>query len=253
MSEETEVKQNISDDKSEENSKRFFTHFRWWPHYIVICVIVMIVVTVAIAFLANLFPVPDDAPAMAPFPDEGENIPGPEWLFLLFWSPFWYFAGSAKKYLFLMPLVPMLLGLFFVFLPYLHKIPFGKIPVLGALLGKIRNRPTGLVKSFIYAIPVLLFSVSFVFATYKSGHQAKVLGCESCHNRAMGPRMAIPPIDVAQYYTVDRARQIQAKYRAGKTAAGMAGGSVAANTGGEEGYKNANWQMRHMYEPTFTW
>jgi len=254
MNNTTEPIKKNQDNKTEKKSKKFFEHFMWWPHYIVISTVVMVLVTLCIILLSNAYPVPDDAPAEFPFPDAGVNIPGPEWIFLLLWTPFWYFAGSAKKYLFIMPLVPLFLTAFFIFLPYVHKIPFGKIPGLGSFLEKIRNRQTGITKSFLYAIPAIVFSVTLIFSVYQSGHQAKVLGCESCHNSAMGVKMGTPPLDVAKYYTVDRAMQIKsAKYRAGKTKAGVAGGGLSTSSGGEEGYKNANWQMRHMYEPTFTW
>ena len=44
------------------------------------------------------------------------------------------------------------------------------------------------------------------------------------------------------------------KYRAGKSSGVNEAGEQVYDTGGEaESYKDANWQMRHMYEPTFTW
>ncbi|MBF0171085.1 MAG: hypothetical protein HQK87_08365, partial [Nitrospinae bacterium] len=111
-------------------------------------------------------------------------------------------------------------------------------------------------KSFVYALPPLLVAIPLFAATVQSGRQAKVLGCDSCHNAAMGHRMDIPPADVFGYYQGERAMQIGVgKYRAGKSdGVDEQGRQVYADVGAEEGgYKNANWQMRHMYEPTFTW
>jgi len=224
-------------------------NWKWFPHYIVFLSVLMLVVVLFVGWMAT------DAPAVIPFPDDGENIPGPEWLFLLFWQPFWYWAGRLGKYLYIMPTVPILLFIGLVFLPYFHKIPLGKIPGLGGLLAKARNMNSGFKKSFLYAIPALIVVIGFFFASYKSGYQAKILGCDSCHNPAMGHRMAVPPVDVAKYYNVERAMQIGVgKYRAGKiTASESISGKSNDSSGEVLGYKDANWQMRHMYEPTFTW
>lgn len=228
---------------------------KWWPHMVIILSLVMLVVALIIGIMADRFPVPDDAPNEIPFPDDGENVPGPEWLFLLFWLPFWYFKGHLKKYLFLTSVVPIVIFLYFMVLPYFHKIPLHRIPGLKVILEKVRGMTSGMKKSLIYALPALIFGVIMVAGVYRSGHQAKVLGCDACHNPAMGHRMAIPPVNVATYYTVDRARQIgSAKYRAGKSTGLNAEGEMMQDTSDDEGgYKDANWQMRHMYEPTFTW
>ncbi len=58
----------------------------------------------------------------------------------------------------------------------------------------------------------------------------------------MGVRQALPPADMGEYYRVERQRQINVgRYRAGDT------------SGDVGGYKDANWQLRHFYEPTMTW
>ncbi len=215
---------------------------------------VMIVVLIIIGILADRFPVPDDAPNEVPFPDDGENVPGPEWLFLLLWQPFWYFKGMMSKYLFLTALTPMALGLFFIFLPYFRKIPLNRVPGLKVILEKARAIKSLRLKGFVYAIPALVFALALGVGVYKSGHQAKILGCDACHNPAMGHRMSIPPMDVGRYYSVERAMQIQVgKYRAGKSAGVTSEGTQNYVKSAVEGYKDADWQMRHMYEPTFTW
>ncbi len=54
--------------------------------------------------------------------------------------------------------------------------------------------------------------------------------------------LPLPPADMGEYYKVERQRQINVGgYRAGDT------------TGDIGGYKDANWQLRHFYEPTMTW
>ncbi len=224
----------------------------WWPTYLLILSILMTALVAVMVFLSIKYPVPFLAPDQVPMPDEGENIPGPEWIFLLFWQGFWYFGGSLKKYLVLMPVIPIVTLVFFIFLPSMHRVPFDRIPGLKNIIEKARGMQ-GLARSVIYALPALIFAFVILVGVYRSGHQAKILGCDSCHNASMGPRMAIPPANVAKYYATERALQIGVgKYRAGKIEAEAGSGG---NSGQSEvqGYKDANWQMRHMYEPTFTW
>lgn len=224
----------------------------WWPTYLMILSIIFAAVVAVMVVISIKFPVPYLAPDQVPMPDEGENIPGPEWIFLLFWQGFWYFGGSLKKYLVLMPLIPILTLVFFIFLPAMSKIPLDRIPGLKGIIEKSRGLK-GFKRSFIYALPTLIFALFILVSVYKSGHQAKVLGCDSCHNASMGPRMAIAPANVAKYYATERAMQIGVgKYRAGKIGAEEGTGG-SAGQGDVQGYKDANWQMRHMYEPTFTW
>ena len=224
----------------------------WWPNYLMILSVIMVLLLVIMVILSMKYPVPFLAPDQVPMPDEGENIPGPEWIFLLFWQGFWYLGGSTKKYLVLMPLIPILMLVFFIFLPTLDKLPLDRIPGLKKVIEKARGMK-GFARSFTYALPTIVFALIILVSVYKSGHQAKILGCDSCHNFSMGPRQAIPPANVAKYYATDRALQIGVgKYRAGKSEAESgSGGNVGQ--GDVQGYKDANWQMRHMYEPTFTW
>ncbi len=229
---------------------------KWWPHYVLRLALLMLVATALIVLLAYLFPVPDDAPMEIPLPDHGANVPGPEWVFTILWMPFWYLKGRMKKYLFIMPLIPIAIMIYLVLLPYMHKLPLDRIPGLKGLMEKARAMRSGFKKSFVYAVPALVCFFVLMVGVVRSGHQAKILGCDSCHNPAMGHRMAIPPMDVFNYYMVDRARQIGVgKYRAGKSGGLDNSGNMIYESKNEEagGYKDANWQMRHMYEPTFTW
>lgn len=237
---------------SAENGKKKGLH--WWPNYLKILSTVMFLLLVFMVYLAYVYPVPYKAPDIIPLPDDGENIPGPEWFFLLFWQGFWYLTGTLKRYLVLMPILSFIILVVLFFLPMFSRIPFGRIPGLKGVMDKARSMESGFKKSLIYAIPALIFAAIVMFSVVKNGHQAKVLGCDSCHNPAMGPRMDIPPTDVAKYYLTDRARQIGVgKYRAGKSGGVDASGSMTYESSEVQGYKDANWQMRHMYEPTFTW
>jgi hypothetical protein len=112
----------------------------------------------------------------------------------------------------------------------------------------------GIFRKLVFNAPVLIVAVFLAFITFKSGYQAKILGCDACHNTSMGIRMYLPPVNVVEYYKVDRARQIKSgKYKAGKVVSydEITGKKIVEH--GVESYKDANWQMRHMYEPTFTW
>lgn len=243
------------EDKVSEERQNSPKRLKWWPDYLLRLSVVFLLVLVAIIYLAVTIPVPFLAPDEVPMPDEGMNVPGPEWIFLLFWQGFWFFTGSRKKYLVIMPVSTIIFLIIMTFMPFWHKIPFGKIPGLGSLMAKASAMRSGLRKTFLYAFPVILFGVVLAGAIYKSGHQAKILGCDSCHNPAMGPRQAIPPADVSSYYFTDRARQIGVgKFRAGKLSTEEEGGKLQIGRPEEAGgYKDADWQMRHMYEPTFTW
>jgi len=228
---------------------------KWWPNHVIKGFILTVVLIGGLCYLATKYQVPDDAPAMMPFPDDGQNIPGPEWFFLVLWQPFWFFVGMKKKYLVLTAIVPLFFLLYLFFLPFIHDIPFRRIPWLGVPFRKIREMTPGRLKKTLYTAPIILIGCVLMVCLYRSGHQAKLFGCEACHTSANGPRMYIPPVDVVEYYQVDRARQIGVgKYRAGKASGVDKNGKLIVSVGGAaQGYKDANWQMRHMFEPTFTW
>jgi len=240
----------VSDKYPPEEPSANKKEMKWWPTYLIRLSAIIVVVLIFIVVMANMFPVPDDAPAIPPYPDQGENIPGPEWFFMLLWQPFWFFTGRLKKYLVWMPLIPIIITFLLALLPFSHKLPIWNMKPIKGLLDKVRNMASGTLKNFLYALPVLLFGLVIGVGVYKSGHQAKVLGCSSCHNSGMGIRMGTPPVDVVGYYFKERQMQIGVgKYRAGK-GTDVSGHVTATAT---QSYKDANWQMRHMYEPTFTW
>lgn len=227
----------------------------WWPHHVLKAGSLTIVLFVVVIVLAMTFQIPDDAPTIVPGPDDGTNIPGPEWYFLFLWQPFWYFTGGYKHLLSYMALVPIIFMLFFIMLPFI------RIPFLSKKGAKAENpnseviKPMSFSRKLMLNSPVLLIAIIITLLVFESGHQAKLYGCDACHNSAMGVRQALPPVNVAEYYKVDRARQIgSGKYTAGKvTSIDETTGKKTVDVSGVESYKDANWQMRHMYEPTFTW
>lgn len=209
---------------------------KFYPHHVVQSTIMVSIVFAALLILSYYFRVPAD-PMNIPMPDDGMYIPGPEWYSIFFFQPFWYLTGGLKKFqvigTFFLPLIALISLLI---LPFLHKKTEGKAKAGGS--------------RWAASIPVLIVGLLIAFATVKSGYPAKVHGCTSCHNPSMGVGMGMPPLNVGEFYRVNRQRQIDVgKFKAGKTV----GEDMAVVHGAAESYKDANWQMRHMYEPTFTW
>ena len=225
----------------------------WWPHHVLKAGSFAIIILIVVVVLASKFQIPDDAPAIVPMPDDGQYIPGPEWYFLLLWQPFWYFTGGYKHLLSYIAIVPFIFFLFLIFLPFI-KMPFKRKAEVNPGNMNIKE-PMGFFRKLVFNTPILLAALFLAVITFKSGYQAKLYGCDACHNTSMGVRMYLPPVNVAEYYKVDRARQIKsAKYKAGKMVSiDETTGEKTYDLAGAETYKDANWQMRHMYEPTCTW
>lgn len=206
----------------------------FWPSHALKAGIVVLVVIILITTLAYLYPLPTDYTMT--IPDKGMYIPGPEWYYLFFFQPFWYMKGALVKWQFAATLVIPLLVLFFVVI-----IPF--------LFKKIKPA-VGFTSRFIRLLPPIVLFTAIMLGIVFSGYHAKTYGCIACHNIQAGIRHNLPPMNVLEYYKGHKQVQIKVgKYRASKT--GTKGESV---TGQEvETYKDANWHMRHLYEPTFTW
>ncbi len=201
-----------------------------WPKQVIRASTLVAIVFLAIVLLAYLFQVPVD-PNMPPLPNEGEYIPAPEWYLFFLYQPFWYLTGDNAGWL---PIGTFWLPVLFIVLLFL--VPY--------VLGRRKTSKVRLVttKKLLLALPIGLFWIIGMAGVVGSGYPAKTTGCASCHNPMMGARQALPPADMGQYYEVERQRQINVgRYRAGDT------------TGGVGGYKNANSQLRHFYEPTMTW
>lgn len=210
---------------------------KFYPHHVAQSTIMAAIIFAALLILSYYFRVPSD-PLNVPMPDDGMYIPGPEWYSIFFFQPFWYLTGKLKKFEIIGTFfLPVIVFLSLLILPFLHRKKEGK-----ARLSSSRKLTV--------SISVLIVGLLVAVAIVRSGYPAKVHGCTSCHNPSMGVNMGMPPLDVGEYYRVQRQRQIQVgKFKAGKTV----GEEMTVVHGAAESYKDANWQMRHMYEPTFTW
>ncbi len=202
--------------------------YAFWPKHALRAGALIIGVLLALLALAVALRVPMD-PNMPPLPDAGMYVPAPEWYLFLLFQPFWYFTGEQARWL---PL-----GTFWV--PLLF---FGFLLAVPVLLRRKAARQGRGGAALVLVGAFWLVSMGGVAG---SGAPAKTTGCPSCHNPAMGLRQALPPADVGESFRVSRRQQIEVgRYNIGSAEhAGAEGGS----------YKDANWQLRHFYEPTMTW
>jgi quinol-cytochrome oxidoreductase complex cytochrome b subunit len=210
----------------------------YWPKHVIKAGVLLLIVVAAIILLAYQYQLPMDI-NMPPMPNDGAYIPSPDWYLLFFYQPFWYFTGDMA---YLRPIGTVILPL--LFLLFLLLVPF----IFGRKKDPSQRMTT--VKKVFLCLSVWLFAIFMGIGLFGSGYPAKVQGCRSCHNPMMGVRQAEPPADIAEYFRVERQRQIEVgRYRAGKTF----GGEGQMAIGGVQSYKDANWQLRHFYEPQMTW
>lgn len=211
---------------------------RFWPRHAIKGSVVVIITVAIIAGLAYKYqlPTPAELAGNTTLPDDGMYIPGPEWYFLFLLQPFWYLKGTLAKWQFFGTFIAPCLVFAFAFL-----VPF---------IFKKKRQISGVVSRMLNILPPLIVFSLIIIGIVYSGYPAKLHGCIACHNPSTGVRQNLPPMDVADFYKNNRQRQIEVgKYRASKV--DTAG---ELSVGGEvETYKDANWQMRHIYEPTFTW
>jgi hypothetical protein len=206
--------------------------YAFWPKHALRAGSLVATVFLGLLLLSWSLRVPMD-PAMPPLPDDGMYVPAPEWYLFLLFQPFWYLTGAQTRWL---PLLTFWLPAVLLVLLLLVPILFRRRVLPRARGGKAKWVMLSLVGSG------WLISMAAVVG---SGAPAKTLGCPSCHNPTMGSRQALPPVDVGEYFRVSRQQQIDVgRYNIGSEGhAGAEGGT----------YKDANWQLRHFYEPTMTW
>src|SRR3972149_3009783 len=72
---------------------------KFWPRHAIQAGAIVIGVIALIAGLAYFYRVPFDFSNV--FPDDGMYIPGPEWYYVFFLSPFWYLKGDLAKWQFI--------------------------------------------------------------------------------------------------------------------------------------------------------
>jgi len=159
------------------------------------------------------FPIPSEDPQIIPLPMSGQYIPSPESFFLTFLLPYWYFPPrSWSVYLFWIPFVLLMLALI---LPVINK------KKSKTKLGKIKPSHRKLAKIVYVGAGGLL--LTFIAAAFLWGSaKSPWMGCNSCHNAAMGARMGIPPVT---YKDTVRNPLLMDK----------------------------RWMIRHWYEPQVVW
>lgn len=200
----------------------------FWPKHAVRAGLSMVITLAVIVALSYTFQVPTD-PNMPPLPDEGMYVPGPEWYLFLVFQPFWYLIDDQAHLLSLGTFwIPLVIFVALIMLPFV----LGRKKWSGVRMSLSGKIIAGVVATLIWG--------GGMAGAVGSGYPAKTTGCLSCHNFMMGIRQALPPADIGKYYRESRQQQIDiGQYRIG--------------TGVGQSYKDANWQLRHFYEPTMTW
>jgi quinol-cytochrome oxidoreductase complex cytochrome b subunit len=202
----------------------------FWPRHALKTMAVSILTIALVVGLSYFYRVPSDI-NMPPLPTEGEYLPAPEWYLIFIFQPFWYLTGKAAEWLplgtFWAPVAILLAG-------FALPLVFGRKKASGG-----RQLSPGI--KLLMGAGALAIWVGMTASVVGNGYPAKTTGCTSCHNPMMGVRQALPPADMAKYYRGSRQLQISV------------GGYRAGSRGAAESYKDANWQLRHYYEPTMTW
>lgn len=204
--------------------------YPFWPKHAVKAGLLVTAILFTLLLLSYFYRVPTD-PVYPPLPDDGAYLPAPEWYLFLLFQPFWYLTGESAKWLSIGTFwIPLLVIAFLFSVPFIFR---------GRGLPRIKMATSKKVALATVSLVVWIFSMGAVVG---SGAPAKTLGCPSCHNPMMGVRQALPPANIAAYYRTERQQQINVGgYRIGDE------NRVAGS------YKDANWQLRHFYEPTMTW
>ncbi|MDH5508766.1 MAG: cytochrome b N-terminal domain-containing protein [Nitrospinota bacterium] len=168
---------------------------------------------VALVSLSVLFPIPSQDPQQIPLPMEGQFIPAPEWYFVTFLMPYWYYPPRDWGfYLFWIPFVMLVMALALPFIvkrkrkEELARVPAGRRKLKAVAYAGVGATLCGL----------LLFG--FTLGSVKSPW----MGCNCCHNASMGDRMGIPPVTYKDT---------------------LRNPLVVDN----------RWMMRHWYEPQVVW
>lgn len=158
---------------------------RGFKDYIVRQTVAILPLIAAIVALSVVFPVPTEDPEVIPLPMDGQYIPAPEWFFVSFLLPFWYF--TPREWAFYLFWIPLVFYIILFLLPFVNK---RKPKSAREAEPKGRAR----LKGFVYAGAGVLVAVFLVGGLTWGSVEAPWMGCNSCHNRAMGERMGIPPV-----------------------------------------------------------
>lgn len=203
--------------------------YPFWPKHAIKAGLLLLIIFIGLLLLAYFFKMPSDI-NMPPLPDEGMGIPAPDWYLLFLFQPFWYLIEDNAKWL--------SIGTFW--LPFLAVTFLFLVPVIFRRRTESREKMKTSTKLISAGVVGVIWFAS-MGAVVGSGYPAKTQGCMTCHNPMMGVRQALPPANIAEYFRNERQRQVNL------------GGYSIGGQGGPGSYKDANWQLRHFYEPTMTW
>ena len=135
--------------------------------------------------LSLFYQIPSEAPEVIPFPMDGQYIPAPEWYFVTFLMPYWYvYPRNWSIYLFWIP---------FVFMAVLFMLPYLNKRRSKTRLKTISGKRLKLMRISYVGIGAIVGSLLIVGLLWGSV-KSPWMGCDSCHNTAMGDRMGIPPV-----------------------------------------------------------
>jgi len=157
-----------------------------------------------IGVLAYAIPMPSQDPQIIPMPLEGAGIPTAEWFALIFYIPYWHFQN------FMAPLLsvylPAVLFVVLAALPYCvgkTKIELAAEKKEHAIKTASKRRKIiswlphtlrpGAHAKALGVLSVLVVSLTLFGGLYAGTSVSPTLGCNSCHNVAMGQRMGVPP------------------------------------------------------------
>jgi hypothetical protein len=168
---------------------------------------------IAVISMSVLYQVPSSDPQITPTPMEGMYIPAPEWFFVTFQLPYWYYPPrNWPTFLFWIPF--LFLALVFI-LPYLFK---KKKEGHEDDAARKKARYANMAYVGVGGIVCFLLVAGLLWGSVKTPW----MGCNSCHNTAMGDRMGIPPVS----YKDTLRNPLLLDNR---------------------------WMMRHWYEPQVVW
>lgn len=170
------------------------------PRYFLKHGLITIPFIILVCVLSVTIPMPTEDPNMVPMPLEGAYIPTPEWFFLIFLVPFMHFKNVVGPFLGLYLAFALYLGL--TFLPYFfkrgqvkpeHHEPGGDVffKEFRHLLGNILK--LGFMRKLAGFLTVFVCVGALFGFLYSQSYRSPTLGCNSCHNIAMGQRMGVPP------------------------------------------------------------
>lgn len=164
-------------------------------------------VLLTVAVLAYVVPMPSQDPVIIPMPLEGENIPTAEWFILMFYVPYLYFKGfMATLFAFYIPVAIFLVLAMFPYFLGTRKDERGNKaqPETSSVerSGALANLMTPIRRAMgakTYAKTLGFLSVSLVALAlfgplFAVSHASPTMGCNSCHNIALGNRMGLPPL-----------------------------------------------------------